>query len=812
MFFILLPMKFRLLNVGLFFILQATSLPGFAQVEDSYDNLQPAEKISPGGKAKGNRENRPDSLNPSRSVHTKNLSDRTRTISVATDISTGKTNFPRPNGNNRIFGFSLFTNQDLTFEPSINIPTPKNYILGPTDDLIIDIWGASQATYRQKITPEGSILIPNLGPIYLSGMTIEEATGKITKELSAIFAGLRSGNSFIKVSLGSVRSIKVNLVGEISMPGTYTLSSLATVFNALYVANGPSENGSLRDVKVIRNNKPVAELDLYDFLLKGEQKDDIRLEDGDVVFIAPYQRRVDISGQIKRPGLFDMKSTESLKDLIYFAGGFTSKAYTQRIKIIRKTGKELKFLDIPTADQDTFRLSNGDEVKIDPILSTFENRVAIKGAVYRPGYFALDSTNTLKKLIRHAGGLKEEAFTNRILLFRLKDNFIPEVIPVDLSLLLPGNKDIFLQKDDSVFIPFFTDISEKDSVQIEGEVRKPGKFKYRSNMMAEDLIIQAGGFLESASFARMEIARRITNNMALTTGSQVVEIFQFPISKELKLADSVSKFLLKPFDMVFIRRSPGYGIQCLVSVEGEVLFPGKYSISRKKERISDLIQRAGNVTPEAYIRGASLMRKLSAADSLNRLQTLGRLLMAGDTSILIKDRSNNEISFEINPENIVNLKATLGAPQLSTGSKQQRLKLLGQLIMNGDTAIHFKNTGGNEMVLGINLDYILRHPGSDRDLYIQENDVIRIPRETQTITISGALVYPTVVPFIYGKRAKAYINRAGGFSENAKTSKTYVIHANGSVSKTSRGWFFSNKYPRVEPGATIVVPEKNKMP
>ncbi len=515
--------------------------------------------------------------------------------------------------NEKIFGFSLFTNKSLSFEPSTNVATPMNYQLGPGDKFVIDVWGASQETYNSKITAEGNIIISNVGPIYISGMTIEEATVKIKKELSTIYSGLLTGNTFMKISLSAARSIKVNIVGDVVVPGTYSVSSLSTVFNAMYLAGGPSLNGSLRDVKIIRNNKTVADLDFYEFLLKGELPDNMRLQDEDVIFVSTYKKRVEIIGEIKRSALlFDIKPTETLKDLIYFAGGFTDKAYSEWIKIFRKTGKEYKVIDVSSSQRDTFKLNNGDSIMVDTILNRFENRVEIKGAVFRPGIFAIDSVMTLKQLINKAEGLRGDAFKNRISIYRTTEDLTIEIIPFDLEKLLRNEEDVSLQREDIVIIPSIFDISEEYNLNIEGEIKNPGKYPFTFNTSVEDLIIQAGGLLESASLARMEIARRIKNNTAVSTNEQIAEIYQFPISKDLKLSDSASKFILQPFDQIFIRKSPGYLTQEMVSVEGEVLFPGKYCLTSKNERISDLVKRSGNYTTDAYPEGARMIRKFTS--------------------------------------------------------------------------------------------------------------------------------------------------------------------------------------------------------
>jgi protein involved in polysaccharide export with SLBB domain len=652
----------------------------------------------------------------------------------------------------RNFGFSLFTNNDLTFEPSTNIATPKNYQLGPDDGLIIDIWGGSEENYELTITANGNIIVPKLGPIFLNGLTIEEAQRKIKRELGRIYAGLAQGNTFVKVSLGTIRSIKVNIVGEVTLPGTYNLSSLASVFNAMYAAGGPSSNGSLRSIKVIRGNKPVADLDFYEFLLKGEQPNNMRLQDQDVIYVAPYINRVEITGQVKRNKLFDVKHDETLKDLLYFAGGFTGKAYTQRIKIFRKTGKENKLLDIAFDQQAMVKLQNGDSIHIDSVLNRYENRVIIRGAVMRPGVFAIDSVSTLKQLIKKADGLREDVFKTRVSVFRLRSDFTREVIPIDLAQLMNSNLDFPLQREDSVSIPSISDLRERYSVTIEGEVARPGVYPFAENTRVEDLVIQAGGLLESASMAHLEIARRIKDDKSVATSNQLAQTFQFAISKDLKLSDSATLFVLKPFDQVFIRRSPAYMPQLLVSIEGEVTFPGRYSITSRTERISDLIKRAGNITPEAYLKGASLVRQLSAGQNLRE--------KALETVSNIKDSTKNGVL--------------------------HRTKY---------------NT------IGIDLEKILNSPGSPNDLFLQQGDSLRILKQSQTVQVTGAVYNPNAIPFIEGMGLNRYVSNAGGYTRDAVKSNVYVVYANGSVKKTTR-YFMFRHHPRLEPGAEIMVPVK----
>lgn len=681
----------------------------------------------------------------------KSFVERNRDTNIEKD-STDKKENPLAK---KIFGLSLFTNTNLSFEPSTNIATPLNYQLGPGDKLIIDIWGASQETYEQKVTAEGYIIISNLGPIYVNGMTIEQATAKIKKEISNIYAGLYSGNTFLKVTLGSVRSIKVNIVGDAELPGTYTISSLSTALNAIYAAGGPSENGCLRNIKIIRNNLVVAELDFYEFLLKGELPKNMRLQDEDIIFIPTYENRVEIKGAVKRNFLFDLKTSENLKDLIYYAGGFTDKAYNENIKISRKTGKQYKAFDVARTEQDTFKLKNGDVIEVDTVLQKFENRVRIEGAVNRPGEFAINNSLSLWELIEKAGGLREDAFKNRVIINRTQDDLSLKVIPVIVTDSIKL-KSILLQKEDIVSVASIFDIQEEYVLNIEGEVKVPGKYPYAENTSIEDLIIKAGGFLESASLAKIEVSRRIKDNQSTSYNEKIAEIFQFQITQDLKVSDSASKFELMPFDNIYIRKSPGYTDQKMVQLEGEVLFPGFYSISSKSERISDIIARSGGITPEAYVKGARLIRQISSSKQL-QLKDIEKL----------KERVNDTLPID---EHTINK---------------------------------------TETTISINLEKILKKAGSKYDLFLEKGDVVKIPKEPQTVGLSGALLYPVVVRYMKGYGVRKYISSSGGFSDDAKPSKIYVVNINGSVKRTSRFLFIKN-YPKVEPGAEIVVPQKTE--
>lgn len=650
------------------------------------------------------------------------------------------------------FGFSLFKNSDLTFEPSFNVATPPNYLIGPGDILNIDVWGASQHGYQEIVSNEGTIIISNVGPILLNGFSIEEANNKLKRTLSKIYAGLNKGNTFLKVSLGTIRSIKVNIVGEVTLPGTYNLSSLASVFNAMYAAGGPSENGSLRDVKIIRGNKIAAEVDFYEYLLKGQLSNKMHLQDQDVIFVSPYVNRVEIKGAIKRNKQFDIKSSESLKDLIYFAGGFTGNAYTERIKIFRKTGKENRILDISADYLEDILLQNGDEVIIDSILNRFENRVQISGAIMRPGAYAIESSSSLKQLIKNADGLREDVFKNRISVFRLQDDLSRENIAIDLVQLLNSNLDFPLQREDSVNIPSIYDLRESYSLRIEGEISKPGVYPFAENTKVEDLIIQAGGLLETASLAYVEVARRIKDDQAFKSTNQLAQIIKFPISHNLLLSDSATEFTLQPYDQVFIRRSPAYMPQLIVSIDGEVNFPGMYSITTRTERISDLIKRAGNITSEAYLKGASLIRKKSVDKILTDKAIKSLVAEKEDSNTIVISKAEFDI-------------------------------------------------------IGVDLEKILKNPGSPSDLFLQEGDSIRILKQSQTVKVSGSVYSPNVIPYYKGFNLKNYITNAGGFTKEAKPGHIYVVYANGSVKKTNKILFFRT-HPKIEPGAEIIVPTK----
>lgn len=663
---------------------------------------------------------------------------------------------------NNIFGYSLFNSKNLTFEPSVNIPTPVDYRLGPGDKLIIDIFGASQQSYQLTVSPDGFVIIDNIGPVAVNGLTIENASTKLFSRLSSIYSGLKgpNANTFLQVSMGNLRSIKVVLLGEVNVPGSYTLNSLSTAFNALYLSGGPNINGSFRNIDIFRDNKVLANLDVYDFLLKGDKSIDLRLNDQDIIRVNPYVTRVNLSGEIKRPAIYELKSSEKLSELITFAGGFTDKAYTYRLKIYRNTSRAKQILDIPSTDFALFTLQNGDNIVVEPILQVFENRVVISGALLRPGEYSLDEGLSLLKLIERADGLRGDAFLSRSVIYRTKPDFSIEAISIDLSEIIAGRiADVPLKREDIVNIPSIFDLQEAYFFQVDGEVQRPGIFPYSHNSSLQDVIIMAGGFLESASLARIEIARRVKDSVALASTNKVADISYFQISKDLRLSDSASLFKLKPFDRIFIRRSPGYKVQVTASVEGEVVFPGKYSISSKEDKISDLINRSGGLNHQAFPQGAKLVR-VFPADEKERFKLLENIRMQSKDSLLVSTLSTDR-----------------------------------------------------EQTIGIDLVKIMAQPGNKYDMFVQEGDVLKIPKQLQTVRLSGALMYPITVRYDKQYSFRDYINNAGGFADNAKKSKSYVLYANGTLDRT-RSLFTIKNYPRIEPGAEIVVPmkvEKQKM-
>jgi protein involved in polysaccharide export with SLBB domain len=668
----------------------------------------------------------------------------------------------------KVFGADLFRNNNITFEPNLRMATPKNYVIGPDDELLIDLSGDNEASYNLKVNPEGVIRLQYVGNISVGGLTIEQAISKIRSNMSNTYPGLKSGRTTIAINIGNIRSIKITLVGEVVRPGSYTMSSLSTVFNALNASGGPNKNGSFRKIQVIRGNKVVATIDVYDFLLNGIQNNNIRLQDQDVINVPVYQSRVEIAGEVKRPALFEVLGNESLADVIRFAGSFSNQAYTAKIKVLQNTNKERKIVDIGAESFDTYGPLNGDRYIVETILDRFENRVEIEGAVFRPGQFQLEKGLTLKELIVKAEGLTEDAFLNRGYINRLNADNSMSLISFDVAQVISGSSgDIVLQREDKVTISSIFDLRDEYNVRIQGEVREPGVFAYAENMTLEDIIQIAGGFREGATPKRIEVSRRIKNSDALSESAKTAEVFSLNVDGNLKLMGE--SFMLKPFDVISIRGAEGYEIQKLIKIEGEVLYPGFYTMIQKDEKISDLIKRAGGLTALAYAEGASLKRP--GATNLNSAD---------------KNAINDA---EEESKKLLSLKRAQ-----ESGVKDTVSANIEQQLIQSD-------------LVGIDLKRILLRPYSSGDLIVEDGDVIRVPRQLQTVKVTGEVLNPNSIVYAPNKTFKQYLNGAGGFTSNALKNGTYVKYANGSV-EAARKFLFFNNYPQVKPGAEILVPKR----
>ena len=655
-----------------------------------------------------------------------------------------------------VFGRDVFNGRALTFEPNENMATPKNYCLGPGDEVIIDIWGTNEATIRQEISPEGNIMVSQIGPVYLNGLTITEAGNKIRKVLARKYAGVSGEHpeSEVRVTLGQIRSIQINVMGEVMVPGTYRLSSFSTVFHALYRAGGISNIGSLRNIRVMRGGRQMAVVDVYDYILKGKLDDDVRLEEGDVIIVPPYDMLVDIQGNVKRPMYYEMKQGETLTTLIQYAGGFAGDAYTEEVRVIRRTGRENQLFSVQEKDYTGWKLEDGDAVTVGAILDRFANRVEIRGSVFRPGMYELGGTlNTVKDLVARADGLTGDAFLNRVLLTREREDLTHEVIAIDLAALLAGRvPDIPLQREDVLVIPSIHELEAKGAFTISGEVTRPGVYPYVENTTLEDLLVQAGGLLESASTVKVDVSRRIKDPESLEPGKELSKIFTFSV-KEGYVVDGTPGFVLEPYDVVEVRRSPGYQVQRRVTIAGEAVFAGGYTLIEKNERLSDLVKRAGGLTPEAYVKGGRLIRQMNEEERAQRQAALDMALMnAGSDSISVA-----------------------------------KLRL------------------SDRYSVGIELDKALANPGSDYDVVLREGDYIFIPEYISTVKITGEVQYPNTVTYLAGKGASYYIDQAGGYGKMAKKRRAYVVHMNGTVTRLKR--FRRN---RIEPGCQIIIPSKKE--
>ena len=646
----------------------------------------------------------------------------------------------------KVFGRNIFNQKLLTFEPNMNIATPSDYRLGPGDAVFVDIWGASQKTITSTVSPEGAIDIEGFGPVQVSGMTVDEANAHLKSTL-----GKRFVNSEVRLTVGQTRTITVNVMGEVEAPGTYTLSAFATVFHALYMAGGTNDIGTLRDIKVYRDNRLISTVDIYDFILNGRLKGNVRLASNDVIIVGPYDCLVNIAGKVKRPMFYEMKKTESVSDLLEYAGNFTGDAYKKAVRVVRKTGREREVFNVDEKDFAAFKMDDGDVVTVDAVLDRFSNRIEIRGAVYRPGLYQLDGeVNTVKSLIRKAEGLLGDAFLNRAILDREHEDLTHEMLQVDVKGILNGTAvDIPLQKNDVLYIPSIHDLREEQTVAIHGEVANPGTFLYSEDMTVEDLVIQAGGLLEAAATVQVEVARRVKSPRSEAFAESVGESFSFDLKDGLLVGDESDDFHLMPFDEVYIRRSPAYYQQRNVTISGEVLFSGSYALSKKNERLSDLVAKAGGVTPAAYVKGARLVR-----------------VMTDD------ERRRRE-----NTSRMINLSDSVTVRQLDLSDRY---------------------------TVGIDLEKALANPGSEYDMVLRENDILYVPEYVSTVKINGAVMYPNTVLYKEGESLSYYINQAGGYGNGARKRRAYVVYLNGTVSRLKSG-----RSKAIEPGCEIIVPAKD---
>ena len=670
--------------------------------------------------------------------------------STAGDIDAVSTELGE-NGAKRVYGRDIFTSRNLTFAPSSNLPTPSNYVLGPGDEVIIEIWGTNEATIRRTISQEGTINIPNIGLVNLNGMTIRKADAYMKKKLGQIYSvDGDNAKSEIKLSLGNIRTIQVNMMGEVANPGTYYLSSLSNLYHALHRAGGVSRLGSLRDIQLIRKGKVIANVDIYDFIREGRMEGDLILEEGDIINVPPYDIIVDIAGNVRRPMSYELKDGETVADLLDYAAGFTGDAYTKNIRMIRRNGSEYQIYTINEPDYAGFELMEGDALTVGAMLDRFENRIEVKGAVYRPGTYELgDEIGTVKELVEKAEGLKGDAFTNRALITREREDLTLEILPVDLGAVMAGMApDVALVKNDILYIPSIHDLKDLGNVTVAGEVARPGTFVYADNMTLEDAIMMAGGLLESASTVKIDVSRRIKNPTSDTPSETIGELFTFSF-KDGYVLDGETGFVLQPYDHVMVRRSPGYETQRLVRVTGEVVFPGEYTMTRKEERLSDLVEKSGGLTQWAYVKGARLQRRIIGEERTRMQSTLEVL-----------DSARDSINIE-------------------------RLDL------------------GSTYFVGIDLEEALANPGSDADLVLREGDVLGVPEYINTVKISGNVMYPNTVTYNPHMTVRDYVTMAGGYGYRSKKSKAYIIYLNGTVERAKR---LSRNV--VEPGCEIVVPQK----
>lgn len=668
----------------------------------------------------------------------------------------------------KVFGRDIFNNKELSFEPNMNIATPQNYRLGPGDAVIIDIYGASQKTIESTVSPDGTVTIEGYGPVNVSGLTVAQANARLRGTL-----GSRYSSSHIKLTVGQTKTIMVNVMGEVKAPGTYTLSAFATVFHALYMAGGTNDLGTLRNIKVYRNNRLVTVVDIYDYILNGKLTGNVRLADNDVIVVGPYDCLVNITGKVKRPMFYEMKKNESINSLLKYAGSFTGDAYKKSVRVNRKTGREYAVFNVDEFDFASFHIADGDSVSVDSILPRYANTVEIKGAVFRPGMYNIgEQINSVRSLVEHAEGLTEDAFTNRAVMHRMKPDRTLEVISMDIAGIMSGKvADIPLKENDVLFIPTRQDKQIERTITIRGEVQYPGTYKYADNETIEDFVLQAGGLTDKASIVNVNVSRRVSDAKALQPDSLIAQTFTLSL-KDGFVIDGTPGFVLMPFDEVSIRKSPAYNELENVSIEGEVMFAGAYTLTKRNTRISDLFYKAGGATNQAYIKGARLIRRANSTEKARMEAVLKMQREQQQKNLLQLAASSNSGNLQ----------------QAAEGAKNAELE---------------KFNVPDEYPVGIDLAAALKNPGCDDDLVLREGDRLVVPQYTGTVKINGAVMYANTVAYEKGKRASYYIDQAGGFASDAIKSKSYIIYMNGKVAKVGHG-------AKVQPGCEIVVPAKLK--
>ena len=696
-------------------------------------------------------------------------SDKDEYMAIQNEMSSMYPDIEPQKKSSKVFGRDIFNNKSLTFEPNMNIATPQNYRLGPGDAVIIDIYGASQKTIQDTVSPDGTVTIEGYGPVSISGLTVSQANARLRGTV-----GSRYSSSKIRLTVGQTKTIMVNVMGEVKAPGTYTLSAFATVFHALYMAGGINDLGTLRNIKVYRNNRLVTVVDIYDYILNGKLTGNVRLADNDVIVVGPYDCLVNITGKVKRPMFYEMKKNESINSLLKYAGSFTGDAYKKSVRVNRKTGREYSVYNVEEFDFASFRIADGDSVTVEPILNRYANTVEVRGAVFRPGMYNLgEQVNSVRSLIEHAEGLTEDAFKARAVMHRMKTDRSLEVVSVDVEGIMSGKvADIPLKENDVLFIPTRQDKMNERTITIRGEVLFPGTYKYADNETIEDFVLQAGGLTDKASVVNVNVSRRVSDAKALRPDSLIAQTYTLSL-KDGFVIDGTPGFILMPFDEVFIRKSPGYTEQQNVTIEGEVLFAGAYTLTKRNARLSDLFKKAGGSTKEAYLKGARLIRKANDTEK-TRME-----------AVLKMQREQQQ-------KNLLQLAASS-----NSGSNLQQV---AESAKNADLE---KFNVPDEYPVGIDLSEAIKHPGSDEDLVLREGDRLVVPQYNGTVKINGAVMYANTVSYEKGKRASYYIDQAGGFASDAVKNKAYIIYMNGKVAKVSHG-------AKVQPGCEIVVPAKLK--